>query len=185
MSHRLLSESIVLSHLSLVPFQTPENHEDIFRDPAIGDMRQHKLCELAGVDEAGCDWVAYFNVTSGRVAFWSLKKTHADRRVGHFLADWREIPPAKTRQLIADAISGSREVEEFLSATLPDWFWRCSTKNDSNDKAALTSAYRKALLLDTKDATLHVSLATMSITATSGFAYLCISFWYGALQFAF
>jgi hypothetical protein len=185
MSHRKLSESVMLSHHSLVPFPASEKREDIFHEPAIDDVSQHKVCELAGVDRTGCNWVAYFNLTTGRAAVWSLKKTHADRRVGHFLADWKEISPAQTRQLIATATTGSREIEEFLAATLPDCFWRSCTKNDQGDKAVLTSAYRKALFLDTKDATLHVSLATMSITATSGFAYLCTSFWFGALQFAF
>jgi hypothetical protein len=185
MSHRKLSESVMLSHHSLVPFPASEKREDIFHEPAIDDVSQHKVCELAGVDRTGCNWVAYFNLTTGRAAVWSLKKTHADRRVGHFLADWKEMSPAQTRHLIATATTGSREIEEFLAATLPDCFWRSCTKNDQGDKAVLTSAYRKALFLDTKDATLHVSLATMSITATSGFAYLCTSFWFGALQFAF
>ena len=182
MSHCPLSDSQIISHHSYVPFQMTSHQPAPMSALAHIDVRRHKVCELSGVDDVGCDWIGYFNLTTSRAALWSLRKSHADRRNGHFIADWQRCASPKFKALRREARRGNLEVEEFLVATLPDWFWEKQPLNPDIDHKAFTGIYRKAFLLNTRQAILNVALSTLSIVTTIALTYACVAFWFGGLQ---
>ena len=180
MTHRFAFDSTVLSYHTVRTGLANVSSLD-----TQDDIRRHRICELSGIDDDGHDWIAYFNFSSCRVAVWSLQKVYQDDRRGHFLAEWKQAPTHQAAQLILGASSGSLEIEEFLAATLPDWFWISSSINTETELVILTKARRKAFLYYARDAAIHISFATFSIAATAGLAYLCTRFWLGTLSLVF